>query len=197
MVNNNLTNHSTVLAAKRPLITGEFSLMHEKQIDLYLLQCRYLSLTARMAIALLVFELFCAERQLDGSLITEFSEYMWEWPLIREPSEFDPWERARPELVNYGLGDLASSGLVSMLESAQTDESDFREMVGGVVEILWGSFWGAANDELSMRCLETVLKRSKVLCLPPLTPFKFSRFSDRHGWGEHVLYEDCQFWRNC
>lgn len=166
-------------------------------MDNYISQCRMLSLTARMAIALLVFERFCKERQLEGRLLVEFSDHLWKWPLIDGPDQFDPWEKSRPELVNFGLGDEASNELASVLESASLEESEFRQIVEGVVEILWASFWGAAEDELSIQALQTVIKRSNMSHLPSLTPFKFSRFSDGNGWGEKISLQDCEFWRKC
>jgi len=161
----------------------------------YLEQCRKLSLTARMAIALLVFERFCKENQIRVSLVSELSDYLWKWPLIDGPDQFEPWESSRPELANYGLGDEASKELLKALNEAEIEESRFRNIVAGLIEILWGSFWGGAENELSMEALTTVLISSKIDQLPALTPFKFSLFSDMSGWGEKISVEDRDFWR--
>ncbi|MHA2743444.1 hypothetical protein ACXZ7S_27020, partial [Vibrio harveyi] len=56
-------------------------------------------------------------------------------------------------------------------------ESQFRTIVGGVTDILWGNFWGAAENEQSMAALESVISASGIEQLPVLTPFKFSLFS--------------------
>lgn len=165
-------------------------------MDKYLEQCRKLSLTARMAIALLVFERFCGENKIEFSQIKELSDYLWQWPLIDGPDQFEPWESSRPELVNYGLGDEPSTHVLSALGAVQIEESRFRNVVGGLVEILWGSFWGAAENELSFKALSTVLFSSKLEKLPALTPFKFSLYSDMNGWGEKIEKEDRDFWRN-
>ncbi|WP_210330685.1 hypothetical protein [Aliikangiella sp. G2MR2-5] len=125
------------------------------------------------------------------------SDYLWQWPLIDGPDQFEPWESSRPELVNFGLGDSASDNLISVLNKSGIDETQFRRMVEGVIEILWGSFWGAAEHELSMKALEAVLLTSNVSELPALTPFKFSLFTDNHGWGQKLTLEDRNFWRNC
>lgn len=171
------------------------ALCTKRVMDNYLESCRKLSLTARMAIALLVFERFCAESKIHHSLFSELSDYLWKWPLIDGPDQFEPWESARPELVNYALGDEASRELVAALDKAQIEESRFRKITEGLVEILWGSFWGASEDELSMKALETVIASSKVEKLPSLTPFKFSLFSDMSGWGEKLTVEDRNYWR--
>jgi hypothetical protein len=164
-------------------------------MDKYLEQCKNLSLTARMAIALLVFERFCEENQIGLDQVGELSEYLWQWPLIDGPDQFEPWESSRPELVNYGLGDGPSKDVLSVLDAVQIEESRFRNIVGGLVEILWGSFWGAAENELSFEALSTVLSSSKLEVFPTLTPFKFSRYSDLDGWGVKITKEDRDFWR--
>ncbi|HDM8193799.1 TPA: hypothetical protein P0E30_005274, partial [Vibrio harveyi] len=76
-------------------------------------------------------------------------------------------------------------------------ESQFRTIVGGVTDILWGSFWGAAENEQSMAALESVISASGIEQLPVLTPFKFSLFSQNEGWGDKVTPQDLEFWRTC
>ncbi len=161
----------------------------------YLQQCKKLSLTARMAIALVVFERYCKNHNIEGKLISEFLDHLWKWPLIDGPDQFEPWEKTRPELVNYGLGDEANSELLSILNEANVEEFAFRDIVTSIVEILWGNFWGGSEDEPSMQAFHTVINRSKVSPLPCLTPFKFSLFRDGSGWGEKLSIEDCSYWR--
>jgi hypothetical protein len=164
-------------------------------MEIYLEQCKKLSLTARAAIALLVFERFCEENQIKLDQVRELSDYLWQWPLVDGPDQFEPWESSRTELVNYGLGDEASPEVLFSLEEAKIDEFRFRNIVNGLVEILWGSFWGAAENELSLKALSTVLSSSKLEKLPTITPFKFSLYSDMGGWGEKITKEDRDFWR--
>lgn len=164
-------------------------------MDKYLEQCRNLSLTARMAIALLVFERFCKENKIEFEQIKDLSDYLWQWPLIDGPDQFKSWESSRPELVNYALGDEASTYILSALSAINIEESRFRNVVGGLVEILWSSFWGAAENELSLKSLSNVLSSSQLEKFPTLTPFKFSLYSDMNGWGKKVEKEDRDFWR--
>ena len=57
--------------------------MHkETTIENYIEQCKKLSLTARMAIALIIFERYCKQRQIKSSLIDDFCNHLWKWPLI-------------------------------------------------------------------------------------------------------------------
>jgi len=164
----------------------------------YIQQCKELSLTARMTIALLIFERYCQVNRIeDSKLVTEFIDYLWKWPLIDGPDQFDPWQQSHTELVSFGLGLAATKELESVLESANVDQTTFREIVSGVVAILWESFWGGSEDELSLQALNNVIKASKLSELPRLTPFKFSRFSEMSGWGVKISLEDREYWRHC
>ena len=100
-------------------------------------------------------------------------------------------------MINYGLGDQANEEIQTLLSEYNIDEYRFRRIISGIVEILWGNFWGGSEDELSLQHLYEVIKFSQVENLPTLTPFKFSRFSDGNGWGQKITAEDCEFWKNC
>jgi len=166
-------------------------------MDSYLEECRPLSLNARMGIAALVFERFCEEKNIHATCVSELLDHLWEWPLIDGPDQFEPWEAARPMLVDYGLSGNASEPLKSLLMEASVSEAMFSSIVGSLIEILWGSFWGAAEDEVSYQCFRRVLMTCDVSKLPPLTPFRFSLFSEGSGWGPKLTKEDRDFWRIC
>ena len=163
----------------------------------YIEQCNELSLTARVAIALKVFDGFCAENSLSSPIIDEFTDYLWKWPLIDGPDQFTPWESSKPFLVNYGIGDETNFELNLLLSESCINEFRFREIVGGIVEILWGSFWGGCENEQSLNSLNKVIEHSSIQDLPNLTPFKFSKFSDNGGWGNKVVLEDVIYWKSC
>lgn len=160
----------------------------------FLAECRSLSLTARVALALLIFERFCSERLLRSAHVEEFLTHLWQWPQITGPDQFTPWEAARPALVNYGLGDELPEIVAQEIALAGVPEKQFRTLVSGVVEILWGSFWGAASDKLSFESLRTVVVQVESALLPSLTPFRCSRFSDRNGWGVMLSAEEYASW---
>ncbi|MFO6423543.1 hypothetical protein [Motilimonas sp. KMU-193] len=163
----------------------------------YIEQCQSLSLTARVCIALKIFERFCQQQSLHHSTITEFCDYLWQWPLIDDPEQFEPWESSRPYLVNFALGDASHAEMDTLLSQANISEHTFREIVGGIAQILWGSFWGACEDEASLNCLHQVILHSSVTDLPNLTPFRFSKFCDNSGWGFKLTPEDVTYWRLC
>ncbi|UDL07150.1 hypothetical protein [Marinobacter sp. CA1] len=165
-------------------------------MESYLESCKTLSLTAREAIALLIIERFCNKNSVNSDYTTEFLEYMWQYPLIRYPDEFCSWEEAKPELVNCGLGDSFPEALKSQLQGSGVSEHVFRTLIEGTVEILWSSFWGSANNQISYESLKQVIIASKLHHLPCLTPFKFSLFHEGDGWGkEKITNEDVEFWR--
>ena len=166
-------------------------------MDSYLEECRPLSLNARMGIAALVFEKFCQEKNIHATWVSESLDYLWEWPLIDGPDQFESWEAARPMLVDYGLSGNASEPLKDSLMEANVSEAMFSRIVCSLIEILWGSFWGAAEDEASYQCFRTVLTTCNVSELPPLTPFRFSLFSEGSGWGLRLTKKDRDFWRRC
>ncbi|MGO2478530.1 MAG: hypothetical protein ACTH7Q_09230 [Pseudoalteromonas sp.] len=162
----------------------------------YIEQCKALSLTARVSIALKIFECFCNENSLKHPMIAEFQNYLWQWPLIDGADQFESWESDRPFLVNYGIGDDSTIELETLLSKADISEPRFHKIVASVVGILWGSFWGACEDEQSLDSLATVVELSKIEYLPNLTPLKFSLFSDNNGWGYKLNAEDVTYWRN-
>jgi hypothetical protein len=164
----------------------------EKYID----DVKDLSLTARVCVAVLIFEKYCIDKQLIDSQIDEFINYIWEWPLINDPDQFVTWEQRKVELVNYGLGEDCSPEFKDKLKEADIDEIVFRSFVSSIVEILWGSFWGAAENNQSFESFIKVMKYGNLSTFPVLTPFKFSKFCDGDGWGINLNKIDRDFWRN-
>lgn len=164
------------------------------ELHQYLAECRALSLTARAIIALLIVERLCAEHSISHPEVDSFLNYLWRWPEIDGPDMFDPWQSSRPKLVDYGLGGDLPENFERILETAGVSELRFRAVISGTVGILWGSFWAAADDEGSLACFEQVVQRAKLIALPPLTPFKFSRVADGAGWGERLTADDCAYW---
>jgi len=158
----------------------------------YLTEIRKLSLTARAAIAVLVCEKYFKIHNLQNKDTADFLKYMWEWPVV---ADFEKWERIRPFLVNFGLGDEISESMAQALALESVEQSNFRAVVSGTVEILWSSFWGAAEDEISYQALNLVLQTSGLKHYPVLTAFKSSTFVEGDGWGKPISIQDRDFWR--
>lgn len=162
------------------------------EVDRFLERCKELSLTARVAAALLIFERYCRFKAIESQELEDFLDYMWEWPR----AEFEAWEARKPALVNAGLGDPLPPQLAAQLEARGIGIHGFATAVGGLVEILWGSFWGAAEDDGSLKALQCVVAQTHTGLLPPLTPLRFSRFVEGNGWGIGLTVQDHQYWQS-
>jgi hypothetical protein len=156
-----------------------------------------LSLVARLGVALCCFEGYCREAALRSGSIRGFVEYMWEWPLRMSPGLFEEWEAKRTSLVEMGLGDDAPPDVAVELQERRIDPGEFRELVEGIVEIIWGSFYAAPDNEGSQGELARVISicRRRGVRPPPLTVFAASRFADDHGWGRTITSEERDYWR--
>ncbi|AJQ97490.1 hypothetical protein [Gynuella sunshinyii] len=158
-------------------------------------EVRNLSLTGRMIVCLLAFEEFCKDHCLASPEIDEFIDYMWKWPLIEGPDQFDPWIKSSPTLIDFALGGELPESVRRKLVDSNIEEHRFRNVIEGLVEIIWSSFWGASEDSQSYESFQKSIKSMKIESLPPITPFKFSRFKDNGGWGEKPSLIDYEYWQ--
>ena len=158
-------------------------------------EIRNLSLTGRMILCLLAFESFCKDHRLESSEIHEFIDYMWKWPLIEGSDQFDPWIKSSPTLIDFALGNELPESMVCKLADCNIEEQRFRNVIEGLVDIVWGSFWGASEDLQSYESFQKSIKSMKIEGLPPITPIKFSRFKENGGWGERPSLKDYEYWQ--
>jgi len=158
---------------------------------------RALSLTARLGLALCCFERYCRVVGLHSPSIQSFLDYMWEWPLRMTPAELTEWESRRTDLVETGLGDPVPDDVRAVLQKRGIDESEFQSLVESTVEIIFGSFYGAAEDERSLAYLTQVVSicARRGIRPPPLSVFAASRFEDRDGWGHDLSIQEGDRWR--
>lgn len=156
-----------------------------------------LSLTARLAVGLHCFTKYCTARNLRSRELDEFLDYLWQWPTIATPGQFVPWESSKTSLVHFGLGGELSEEMRAALSRASVSEDDFRTLVSAIVEILWGSFFGAADDEGSLAYLASIIAISaRCQVAPPrASTFASSRMADHGGWGIPLTQEQCGLWR--
>ena len=171
--------------------------MHIDQSESYRRESAPLSVTAKLAISLLVFQKFCLINRVEGQIIDDFQAHLWIWLDPDKGKDFDEWEQSRTELTNFGLGDAATPELSSIIDASKIDEFQFRKIVESIVDMLWRNFWGACENEMTTNAFETVLSSCKLEKNPPITPFKFSRFNDNSGWGSDLTLEDFNYWKNC
>jgi hypothetical protein len=156
-----------------------------------------LSLTARLAVALHCFADYCRARAIDHPAVAAFLDDLWEFPAISGPEEFRPWEKNHPILVNVALGDEYPRWFKEFLEEIDIPAEEFRELIGNVAEIIFGNFYGVADDRGSLECLRKVMSivRKHGITAPPRKRFANSRFCDAGGWGIPLTMSERDKWR--
>ena len=75
--------------------------------------------------------------------------------------------------------------------------TEFRQLLANVVEIIYGSFYAAADNQGSLRHLEAVLQYAAQHGVQPPAASLFinSLFVDEHGWGKKLSEEERDAWR--
>ena len=113
------------------------------------------------------------------------------------PGWFEEWEAKRPALVETGLGDQIPGDVGVVLQQRGIDEVEFRTLVENTVEIIWSSFFGASDNEGSLRHLSRVISicGRRGIRPPPLEVFAESRFDEEQGWGCRLSIEQRNRWR--
>lgn len=167
-------------------------------VDFDLVGASELSLIARLCLALCCFERYCEARGLACESVRGFVEYMWEWPLrMGAPDVFSDWEGRATELVETGLGGPPPADVAARLQEKGIDPIEFRQLVESTVEIIWGSFFAAGDNEGSLAYLSRVVSicQRRGLAIPPVSAFAESRFTDRNGWGTRTTPDQRDRWR--
>lgn len=136
------------------------------------------------------------KKNLHHAEIDAFLDDLWEFPLIEE-QQWNTWEKNHPSLVHNGLGDPLPSGFQVFLTSQGVDQEEFQRLIANVVEVVFSSFYGAADDASSWDYLKAVLKIADQTGIspPPLGVFLTSRFADRFGWGRKITPAERKEWR--
>ena len=160
-------------------------------------ELQHVSLTARLVVALHCFEHYCHLRQLIAPETTVFLDYLWEFPIEDGPAAFRAWESRQPDLVTVGLGGDFPDTCLAWLDAAGISTNEFHQLLEHTVEIVYGSFYGAAANEDSLMHLHHVLTITKQTgrITPLLLQFTLSRFADRQGWGNRVSGVERDSWR--
>jgi hypothetical protein len=161
-------------------------------------QVRELSLTARLAVALVLFSEYCRLRSLQHAEIDAFVDYLWRFMTTHRRGElFNVWVEEEPALVSVGLGDEFEVELKEHIQSRGVSLAEFRQVVDCVTEVLYGSMYLAADEPRSFGDLVELAAIVKPLGVdwPDLKRFADSRWSDNHGWGKDLSPADVARWR--
>ena len=157
---------------------------------------RSLSLTARLAVALRCFASYCDLKDLHHPSIGALLNDLWEVPVI-DSQRWDDWENNHPPRVQTALGDDWPEHFEEFLVQHGTNPEQLRSLISAVVEIVFSSFYGAADDELAHRYVSKVLQIVGPLNVNPPPPSLFveSQFRDRGGWGRPISLAERDSWR--
>jgi hypothetical protein len=156
-----------------------------------------LSLSGRLAVALHLFEGYCERRGLDHPELQTFVDSLWRSIGPIGPEEVKKWEAEQPPLVGAGLGWEYPSGFEEYLDSHEVPELEFRSVLCWTTEVLYGSLYGAADDQGSLRFLEALADKVEEFSVPwpDIQRFASSRWIDRSGWGNPLTSEELARWR--
>jgi hypothetical protein len=155
---------------------------------------RDLSLTARLAVALHCFSRYCETKGLRHLSINAFIDDLWEFPIV-EHDRWEDWKNnhpPHPPLVSTALGDPWPAGFEGFLRAQAVSATEFRRLTSSLAEIVFSSFYGAADDDFSLKCLMDVLTMASDCGInpPPAGAFSASQFIDRGGWGKPMTATD-------
>jgi hypothetical protein len=157
-----------------------------------------LSLRARAAYGLTLFEGYCRARGLEHMEIVAFEDHLWRFVgTVDEPNAFDCWLEAEPPLIEAGLGYEYPAGFEAFLASRGVPEREFRQALQATTEIIYGSLYAAADEvgsQIDLIHLWRVAETVGVRC-PDLSRFNGSRWADRGGWGVLPRPEELAQWR--
>jgi hypothetical protein len=154
-----------------------------------------LSLRARLAVALVCFDLYCQAKRLRHPMLNDFLERMWELPCINSLRD---WESRPCVLVHAGLGDSFPQEFEDLFHRDKLLKREFRELLESTVEIIYCSAYGKGDNAASLRFLDRVLRICSGANVPPpsVEPFSMSLFADDHGWGKRLSTAERDAWRS-
>ena len=163
----------------------------------YLAGFKPLSIHARFAIGLRIFERYIRVRGLEDESIWTFLADMWQFPLLSDVAEKLEWEKQRGELADFGLGDEIPEELEEELYTLAISEDYFGLWVSQVTELAWTNLLQGPQDEESMEFIRTLLRLSIVsnIGVPELHLYQTHLFTDNEGWGNPLTQEELESWQ--
>jgi hypothetical protein len=144
-------------------------------------------------------ELYCRRLGLDHPALTEFCEHLWRLPLgFRSPDAFQVWYDATPGICLGPDDEPDRAALLAFAYDRGVPPAELSALLDSVAEVVYDSFYGAADDAASLRCLERALTiaAARGVTPPPASLVATSRLADRHGWGELPDGETIARWRD-
>lgn len=154
-----------------------------------------LSVSSRLALAMC--HVNALTHTLYGNLrkLAVYSDHLWGCPLLGANAEsFPEWFEREPAIARaVRLADF--EGFWSEFRGPADPAASVFDVLQPTSNILDSCFWGAAENEATFELFKRVRSKSGIAAFPSLTPFKFSKFDDGHGWGTRMEKKDQDFWR--
>jgi hypothetical protein len=157
-----------------------------------------LSLTARLGVALHLFDGYCRCRGLHHPELVRYIEHMWGFASLPGGGDgFEDWEFGHPALVDTGLGYEYPEGFETYLAATVVSEPEFRMALMHTTEVLYGSLWAAADNAGSLRDVKGLasIALAAGAVWPDLSAFAEDRWLGG-GWGGRLNPEQLAQWRS-
>ena len=157
---------------------------------------RPLSLRARQAVALIVFDRWLAKIGIRHDELDAVCEHLWQWMTV-DHHTFGVWSGFESPVLDAALGDGLPAELTLQCEQRGVDPVEFKAVLADLVEITYFSLYGAARDEESLEFLRHVVEVGAAAGITPPSaePFAQSLFTDNHGVGRPTV-EEVERWRH-
>lgn len=157
---------------------------------------RPLSLRARQAVALIVFERWLRKIGIRHGDLDAVCEHLWQWMSV-DYRTFGVWSGFESPVLDAALGDELPAELTRQCKQRGVDPAEFKGVLAALVEITYGSLYGAADDEGSLKFLRYVLEVGAAAGITPPSaePFVQSFFTDGRGVGRPTV-EEVERWRH-
>lgn len=156
-----------------------------------------ISLRARQAIALRLFEGYVARVGLRHAEIDRFLEWWWEFVLsFGDGDWFGRWENSEPLLEGVAFGAACPADIAELLEHAGVPQAEFLKALYCTSEVASGSFFAASDEKGSRQHLYELaeIATAHEVAWPDLGIFSSSRW-DGDGWGLPPTVEQVAIWR--
>ncbi|PPK92370.1 hypothetical protein CLV92_115116 [Kineococcus xinjiangensis] len=154
---------------------------------------RALSLSGRLAVALVVLHRWLAAHRLHDEDVQALLEHQWLWLTVGPGDSFDAWHEADVPLLDTALAGVAlPQSTRERCLTVGADADRLALLLTYTVAIVEGSLFSAAHDEESLRSLGVVLALAAEdgVSGPPAAWFARLLRQDRHGWGVSLSAEE-------
>jgi hypothetical protein len=155
---------------------------------------RALSLSGRLAVALVVLQRWLSKQKLHDLEVQALLEHQWQW-LTVGPDTFDAWHDVNLPLLDTALaGKALPQSTIEHCLAVGVDPRRLTLLLTHTAAIVEGSLFSTTHDHESLRSLGVVLEVAAEdgVQPPPAAWFARLQWQDRHGWGSRLSVEELQ-----